>query len=56
MSEFLEMGGYALYVWSSYGIAAIALIATAWAGHKYHGDQRARIARRLRRETAESDK
>ncbi len=55
MSEFLSMGGYALYVWSSYGISAVALTATAWAGLKYHGEQRARIARRLRRETVETD-
>ncbi|MCK5336179.1 MAG: heme exporter protein CcmD [Gammaproteobacteria bacterium] len=26
MSEFFYMGGYALYVWLSYGIAAIVLI------------------------------
>ena len=26
MMQFLEMGGYAGYVWSSYGIAAFALI------------------------------
>lgn len=26
MSEFFSMGGYALYVWSSYGVAAAVLI------------------------------
>ena len=26
MSEFLAMGGYGFYVWSSYGMLAIALI------------------------------
>jgi heme exporter protein D len=26
-SEFLDMGGYAFYVWSSYGIALIVLVA-----------------------------
>lgn len=26
MSEFFHMGGYALYVWVSYGVAAIILI------------------------------
>jgi heme exporter protein D len=25
MSEFFHMGGYALYVWGSYGVAAVAL-------------------------------
>jgi len=27
MSEFLHMGGYAAYVWSSYGIALLVLLA-----------------------------
>ncbi len=26
-SEFLDMGGYAFYVWSSYGITLIVLVA-----------------------------
>ena len=26
MSEFLNMGGYALYVWGSYGIAAAVIV------------------------------
>lgn len=29
MSEFLHMGGYAAYVWSSYAIAALVLVASA---------------------------
>jgi heme exporter protein D len=27
MSEFLAMGGYGFYVWSAYGVTAIAIIA-----------------------------
>jgi heme exporter protein D len=30
VSEFLEMGGYALYVWSSFGISALVVIAEIW--------------------------
>lgn len=26
--EFLNMGGYALYVWSAYGIAAVCLLSS----------------------------
>ncbi|MCC7215264.1 MAG: heme exporter protein CcmD [Burkholderiales bacterium] len=26
MSEFLSMGGYAFYVWGSYGVAALAIV------------------------------
>jgi heme exporter protein D len=32
MAEWLEMGGYAAYVWPAYGVAALALAGlTAWA-------------------------
>jgi heme exporter protein D len=27
MTEFLAMGGYALYVWSAYGVTALVVIA-----------------------------
>ena len=27
MSEFFHMGGYAVFVWSAYGVAAFALVA-----------------------------
>ncbi|EAR20576.1 heme exporter protein CcmD [Nitrococcus mobilis] len=27
--EFLHMGGYGIYVWSAYGVAAVVLIANA---------------------------
>ena len=27
MSEFLNMGGYAIYVWSAYAVTALVLIA-----------------------------
>ena len=26
MSDFLSMGGYAVYVWSAYGVAAVVMI------------------------------
>jgi len=26
MSEFLHMGGYAVYVWSAYGVAVVVLV------------------------------
>lgn len=26
MSEFLHMGGYAVFIWASYGLAAVVLI------------------------------
>ncbi len=30
MSEFFEMGGYALYVWPSYGLFVAVLIYNIW--------------------------
>ena len=27
MAEFFDMGGYALYVWGSFGVSALAMIA-----------------------------
>jgi heme exporter protein D len=27
MSEFLAMGGYGFYVWSAYGVTAVAIVA-----------------------------
>ena len=27
MSEFFHMGGYALYVWSAYGLTVVAMVA-----------------------------
>ena len=29
-SDFFAMGGYALYVWGSFGVCAIALTAETW--------------------------
>jgi len=31
MNDFLHMGGYATYVWSSYGIALVVLLANLFA-------------------------
>lgn len=32
IAEFLAMGGYGFYVWLSYGITALALVALLWHG------------------------
>ena len=31
LAEFLDMGGYALYVWGSYGMTVLVLAAELWA-------------------------
>ena len=50
LHEFLHMGGYAFYVWTSYAIAAVVLIANV-IGPVLHGRAlRRALARRTRLE------
>ncbi len=49
-SEFLHMGGYAFYVWTSYALAAVVLVANIVAPMRRRRQVVAEIARRLRRE------
>lgn len=44
-SEFFNMGGYALYVWTSYGLMAIVLLLNVWLPIR----RRAEVERRIRR-------
>jgi heme exporter protein D len=30
VAEFLDMGGYAFYVWGSFGISALVVVAEIW--------------------------
>ncbi|MGA9854219.1 MAG: heme exporter protein CcmD [Gammaproteobacteria bacterium] len=52
--EFITMGGYAAYVWSSYGIASAVMLANAiWPGRQQRRllkEIRSRINRRERSE------
>ncbi len=51
MHEFLNMGGYGLYVWSSYGLAAAVLLWNIWSALRLqrraleHAQRRAAIAK-----------
>jgi len=54
LTEFLHMGGYAFYVWSSYGIALLILLANIVLPLRQRRKlltDIARTARRARRET-----
>ena len=44
VSEFLDMGGYALYVWSSFGLTAAVVIIEIWQARQ----QRQRVLDGLR--------
>ena len=50
MKEFFAMGGYAFYVWMSYGIALVVLIANLVSPLMQRRKLLAAIARRQRRQ------
>jgi len=50
MGEFFHMGGYAFYVWTSYGLALIVLLANVLAPFRQRRKILADLARRERRE------
>jgi heme exporter protein CcmD len=47
MKEFLEMSGYAAYVWSAYGIAVGGLGLNIWLAHRQMRQARVQARRRL---------
>ena len=50
MNEFFNMGGYAFFVWTSYGLAAILLIANIIQPMQRKKEILNNLKRRLRRE------
>ncbi len=48
MSEFLHMGGYAFYVWTSYGLALAILLWQFLAPLRMHRQLLARLRRKYR--------
>jgi heme exporter protein D len=53
LTEFLHMGGYAFYVWTSYGIALLILLANIIVPARQHRKLLSEIARKMRRERRE---
>jgi len=49
VTEFLHMGGYAVYVWPAYAITAIVLILNWWSARRLEMEQRAAASRRSTR-------
>jgi len=47
VGEFLDMGGYAFYVWGSFGISALVVVAEIWQVRA----QRRKLLRNLFNET-----
>ena len=54
LSEFLDMGGYAFYVWTSYGISLLVLLLNVVAPVRQRKKLLADIARKLRRARSKS--
>ena len=52
MAEFFNMGGYAFFVWTSYGLAALVLIINAVLPSIREKTIKQTLARRYRREAA----
>ncbi len=52
MTEFFNMGGYAVYVWPSYGLAAIIL----WLNWYLPTRQHAQVLRQLKRRNRDGNK
>ena len=50
ISAFLDMGGYAFFVWLSYGVSAFLLAALVYSSHNNHKNVKNKIAQRLQRE------
>lgn len=48
--QFFSMGGYALYVWTSYGLMAVILLANLVAPLRRQSEVLKGIARRLKQE------
>jgi len=51
VSDFFQMGGYAFYVWTSYGLALIVLLANFLSAWTRHREARQRADRPLRKGT-----
>jgi heme exporter protein D len=47
LSEFLAMGGYAVYVWPSFGLTLIVLIHNVRSARRHHASAREQALRRL---------
>ena len=55
-SEFFHMGGYAFFVWTSYGIAFVVLLANIILPIMQRKKTIARIKRAIKREAIEREK
>ncbi len=55
MTEFLEMGGYARYVWSAFGLTLVVLVANIVVARQQFRSVRTRLAQRWANQQESSD-
>ena len=48
LSEFFNMGGYAVFVWSSYGLALAVLLINWWLPYQQHKQNLRKLTRRFK--------
>jgi heme exporter protein D len=54
LQKFLDMGGYAAFVWPSYGIVFAVLVWNIWSARRAHAEARRMALRRLDMEETRS--
>jgi heme exporter protein CcmD len=55
VAEFLDMGGYARYVWTAFGLTTVVLVGNYLAARRRYATTRQRLARKLARQLAAGD-
>ena len=55
MSEFFNMGGYAMFVWPSYGLTLIVLLLNWWLPYRQHKQNLRKLKRQYRQENKRDD-
>lgn len=55
VSEFLHMGGYAMFVWPSYGLTLIVLLMNWWLPYQQHKQNLRKLKRQYRQDKKSND-
>jgi heme exporter protein D len=56
LSEFFNMGGYATFVWSSYGLALVVLVLNWWLPLQQHRQNLKKLKRQFRSKNRQVNK
>jgi heme exporter protein D len=54
LAEFFRMGGYAAFLWPSFGLVLTVLVFNVWSARRAHREARRAAARRLQMEETRS--